>query len=63
MQKRNYGYKNTESKNGEFSPRITKENNKYLDIYCSINKLNKTAFVNDIVKEKMTDIFGKLREE
>ena len=62
MAQRNFGYKNTESKNGEFSPRITKENNKYLDIYCSINGLNKTTFVNEIVKEKMEEVFEKLKE-
>lgn len=62
MPKREFGFKHTESKNGEFSPRITKENNRYLDIYCSINGLNKTIFVNDLIKEKMTEIFQKLKE-
>lgn len=63
MQKREFGFKHTESKNGEFSPRINKENNKYLDIYCSINGLNKTLFVNEIIKEKMQQVFGKLKEK
>ena len=62
MAERNFGYKNTKSKNGEFSPRITKENNMYLDLYCSINGLNKTAFVNEIVNEKMVQIFEKLKD-
>lgn len=61
MAKRDFGFKHTESKTGEFSPRITKENNSFLDIYCSINGLNKTKFVNELIKQKMAEIFEKLK--
>lgn len=49
------------SKNGEFSPKIKEDNNKYLDIYCKINNLNKTQFVNQIIAEKMEELFERLR--
>ena len=39
-----------QSKNGEFSPRIRKEINLMLDMYCKINAYNKTDFVNNVLE-------------
>lgn len=50
-----------DSKNGEFSPRITKDNNIRLDIFCKINGLNKSQYVNDLVAKDMDEKFGALK--
>ena len=63
MNKRNYGYKNCNSENGTFSCHIKKETNTKLDIYCRINGINKTAFVNEMVDKKMEEMFSKLKED
>lgn len=60
---RTQGYVGRESKNGEFSCHIKGEINRMLDIYCKVNGKNKTAFVNEVIAEKMSDAFLKLKEE
>lgn len=52
-----------QSKNGEFSPRIRKEINLMLDMYCKINACNKTDFVNNVLESVLTEKFYKLKEE
>ena len=56
------GYFPRRSVNGEFSPRINSDNNKLLDIFCKINGLNKTQYVNDIVAKELESKFQKLQE-
>ena len=51
------------SKNGEFSPSITKENNVRLSLYCEINNINKTAYVNKLIEEDMKKKFEVLKNE
>lgn len=62
MAQREYGYKNTRSKDESFTCHIRKEVNNKLDIYCSINGLNKTLYVNNLVESDMNEKFNKLRE-
>ena len=57
------GFVERDSANGEFSPRIRADVNRMLDIYCRINGKNKTAFVNELIAERMNEIFNKLKEE
>lgn len=62
MQER--GYKNgKQTKSGEFSGRLTPENNMRFDIYCKINNLNKTHELNRIVKSFLDEKYMKLKEE
>lgn len=56
------GYIGQESKTGEFSGRLTKENNAVLDMYCKANGLNKTSQLNKIVGKWAEEILTKLRE-
>lgn len=60
---RDYKFKNTTSENGEFSPKIQKEVNILLTIYCKMNGLNKTHYVNALVMKDMEEKFKKLKEE
>ena len=50
-----------ESKNGEFSCHIKKDVNKLLDIYCKVNGLNKTQYVNDVLQKEMEERFKVLK--
>lgn len=54
-------YINRTSQNGEFSPRITKDNNARLDIFCKINGLNKSQYINDLVAKDMDEKFAALK--
>ena len=56
-------YVNREAKNGEFSCHIRKDVNVLLDIYCKFNGINKTAYVNALIEEKMGQVFNRLVEE
>jgi len=56
-------YVNRQNDIGEFSPRITAENNARLSIYCKINNFNKTAFLNKILSEYLDTVFNKLKED
>lgn len=56
------GYVQRQTVNGEFSPRINSEVNKLLDIYCKINGLNKTQYVNDLIARELEAKFRKLQE-
>lgn len=49
------------SQSGELSPTITKDNNARLDIFCKINGLNKSKYVNDLVAKDMDEKFGALK--
>ena len=57
---RDYNYKNVSSENGEFSGRIYKEANTLLTIYCKMNGLNKTHYLNEIVMKDMNEKFKRL---
>ena len=52
-----------ESKSGEFSATIKKETNQLLTIYCRINNLNKTKYINDILAKDMADKFAVLEDK
>lgn len=60
---RTNGYVGRDSKTGEFSCTINKDVNKMLDIYCRINGFNKTRFVNDLIRDKMEEVYNKLKDQ
>ena len=63
MANRGCGYKNITSKSGEFSCHIKKAINDKLDIYCRVNGINKTMYVNQLVENDMEEKFTKLKED
>lgn len=64
MKKKSYNYINAKpSKDGTFTPDISAETNKLLTIYCKYKNLNKTKYVNELVKKDMDEKFAKLFEE
>jgi len=56
-------YLGRQSENGTFSCHIKKEINVMLDMFCKINGLNKTAYVNTLIENDMIQKFNKLKEE
>jgi len=56
------GFINRDSKNGEFTAHITRENNLLLTIYCKLNGFNKTSYINKLVADDMATKFSILRE-
>ena len=56
-------YLGRQSENGTFSCHIKKEINVMLDMFCKINKINKTAYVNTLIENDMIQKFNKLKEE
>lgn len=56
-------YLGRQSENGTFSCHIKKEVNAMLDMYCRINGLNKTAYVNSLIENNMIEKFDKLKED
>lgn len=62
MANRQYGFKDVKSENGTFSCHIKKDINTKLDLYCRINGINKTLYVNELVEKDMNDKFMKLKE-
>lgn len=56
-------YTNRESKNGEFSCHIRKEVNTLLTVYCKVNNINKTVYVNEVIERDMLSKFNRLVEE
>lgn len=56
-------YLDRESKNGEFSCHIRKNINTLLTIYCKVNHINKTLYVNKVMERDMMSKFNKLSEE
>jgi hypothetical protein len=62
MANRSYGYKNIKSESGEFSCHIKKAINDKLDIYCRVNGINKTMYVNQLVENDMEEKFKRLKE-
>lgn len=56
------GFINRDSKNGEFSAHVSKENNRLLTIFCQINGYNKTSYVNKLIAEDMRSKFNVLKE-
>ena len=57
------GFINRDSKNGEFSPKIKKEINAKLNIYCQINGMNKSQYINNVLEKDLDEKFIKLKEE
>ena len=51
-----------QSKSGDFTCHINKTLNKYLDVYCELNKINKTRYVNDVLMERLEKEFQKMVE-
>lgn len=62
MANRQFGFKDVKSENGTFSCHIKKDINTKLDLYCRINGINKTLYVNELVEKDMNDKFMKLKE-
>lgn len=56
-------YTGKQSKDGTFSCEVKREVNAMLDIYCRVNNLNKTAYVNALIENDMMQKFSKLKEE
>lgn len=56
-------YTGRQSKNGKFSCKIKRETNAMLDMYCKVNGLNKTAYVNALIENDMMQKFSKLLKE
>lgn len=56
-------YLGRQSENGTFSCHIKKEINAMLDMYCKINGLNKTTYVNGLVESDMMQKFNRLKED
>ena len=60
--KREYRYKRYEDKKSDgFTAHISKGNAELLDIYCRINNLNKTKYINDLLGRDMVERFAVLR--
>jgi hypothetical protein len=55
-------FKRDKSESGEFSCHIKKAINDKLDIYCRVNGINKTTYVNQLVENDMEEKFKKLKE-
>lgn len=54
MNKREFNYKTTITKEGHFSPHITdKKLVKQLDAYCMVMNINKTKYVRDAIEFKL----------
>lgn len=47
------GYRNTPSKDGSFSPRLSPKTTRRLIRYCESQNFNKTKFVEDCVNERL----------
>lgn len=63
MGTRKFDYKNVKSKSGEFSCHVRHDINILLDIYCKTNNLNKTLYVNDLIRADMEQKFSRLKED
>lgn len=50
------GYRNTPSKDGSFSPRLSPKTTRRLIRYCESQNFNKTKFVEDCVNERLDDL-------
>lgn len=61
MNKRNYSFKNCKSRDGSFSCHIKQEANALLTLYCKINELNKTKYINDLVMRDMENKFSRIK--
>ena len=57
------GYVKRETRDGEFSGRLKKENAAVLDLYCRVNGINKTTMLNKIVEEWAVKTIMRLRDE
>ena len=63
-QTREFNYKNTTSKYGEFSARIKdKKLVKELEAYCLITNTNKTKYVIEAIREKLMFDMDDLKTE
>jgi len=49
-------YRNASSKDGTFSPHISKKTAERIDRYCKINNINKTKFIEQCVNERLDDL-------
>ena len=56
-------YIQRDSKDGTFSPRIKKEHNAILDVYCKANRVNKTNLVNKIISDWCDGVVARLIDE
>lgn len=63
MPKTNEFIKRKETKEGEFTCHISKENNIYLTFLCKHKNINKTKYVNQILREKLDEIFASMFEK
>lgn len=61
-EKRNYGFKNTTSKDGSFSCHINKTVATKLSHYCDMAKTNKTKLCNEIIAEWLEGAEQKILE-
>lgn len=50
-----------ESRDGRFTLHVNKDVNTMLDLYCKITQKNKTQFANELLRDKMTEIFSALK--
>lgn len=55
-------YTGSQSEDGTFSCKVKREVNAMLDMYCKVNGLNKTAYVNALIENDMMQKFSKLKE-
>ena len=51
--KRKDGFRKSESKDGVFSTRIEKDINEWLTDYCEKNNMNRTRYVNQLLRDAM----------
>lgn len=56
-------YTGIKSENGTFSCHVNKDVNFMLDMYCKINQINKTAYVNELIYRDMQEKFNRLKED
>lgn len=54
---------NVASKDGRFSPRISKTTTERLTIYCHLNNMNKTHFVEQCVNERLDELEPQYYEQ
>jgi len=60
---RNGGYRNVKKKNKRgFTVDIRPDVDAMLDIWCRVNNVNKTHYVNDLIYRDMYEKFQVLRE-
>ena len=60
---RNYTYKSTKSKTGEFRATIGADLNDKVDVYCRMKHINKSVYIMQCVERCLDEDMQKLKRE